>query len=137
MAGDERLSEFFSYHRRMAALMLAVCLVAEMLLLFLARHNPYLAIGFALGAAAQLLKFYFLDAALIRKIAGGDAKPASLRLRSVFMPIAVFAPAAAAGVVIGADVWAMAAGVFLPRLILIADAWLRPNPFTGAEGADA
>ena len=137
MAGSGHLNAFFSYHRRMTALMLAVCLAVEALLVFLAWHNPAWAAGFALGSAAQLFKFFFLDAALIRKIAAGNAKPASLQLKSTLLSLAVFGLMAAAGVKLGADIWAMAAGVFLPRLILLADAWIRPNPFAGAEGADA
>ncbi len=89
--------------------------------------------GFCLGAAAQLLKFRFLDIAVIQRIAVEKRDPAGVQLKAAFVTLLLFGGAAAAVLKLGFNVWAMALGVFLPRLILIADTYLRPNPFADEE----
>ncbi len=94
--------------------------------------------GFVAGAAAQLLKFAFLDVAIIKKIAAEKKDPATTQLKAMFVSLLLFGLAVAAVYSLGFNVWAMAAGIFMPRIILLADAYIRPNPFgTGTDGSGA
>ncbi|MDR1521043.1 MAG: hypothetical protein LBU23_13020 [Planctomycetota bacterium] len=129
MVEPESLREFTAYHRQMAILMLGVCLGVDAALLLLLRPAHAWSAGFALGAGAQLAKFVWLDARTVLEIAGGGASPAKAQLKTMFISLLLFGLAAAAALGIGGDLWALAAGIFLPRLLLLADAWLRPNPF--------
>ncbi len=129
MNAPEGLQEFLGYHRRMLAFMAGVCLAVAVLLLAILRNDPAWCGGFAAGAAAQLFKFGVLDIATIRRIAAADQGAALTQVRNMFLSLLVWGAAAALVLKMGWNVWAMAAGIFLPRIILLADARLRPNLF--------
>lgn len=131
---SESLREFTLYHRRMAAFQGMVCLALFAVLAALMRDDYSWWGGFAAGAAAQLLKFRFLDIAVIRKIAVEQKDAAATQLKAMVPSLALFGLAVFAVYSLRLNVFAMAAGIFLPRLILIADSYIRPNPF-GKEGA--
>lgn len=130
------MTQFLRYHRRMFHLMTGVCLAVPAALFALTRPDFSWAGGFAAGAAAQLLKFGFLDVAVVKKIAAEKKDPAATQLKAMFFSLVLFGLAVAAVYALGFNVWTMAAGIFLPRLILLADAYLRPNPF-GNPAEDA
>ncbi len=137
MNAPESLREFLGYHRRMLALMAGVCLAAAVALLALLRNDLAYSGGFAVGAAAQLFKFGVLDIGAIRRIAAAQQGAAAIQMRSTFMSLVVFGLAVVAVWKLGLNVWAMAAGIFAPRVILLADAYLRPNLFARpADGAE-
>ncbi len=129
MEAAYNLKAFLHYHRRMFMLMAMICLMVFIGLLLAMRQDFTWSGGFLLGAAAQLLKFRFLDIAVIQKIAIEKRDPAGVQLKAAFVTLLLFGAAAAAVLKLGYNVWAMALGIFLPRLILIADTYLRPNPF--------
>ncbi len=128
------LQAFLHYHRRMFLIMAMACLAVFAGLVVVMRQDFSWSGGFLLGAAAQLLKFRFLDIAVIQKIAIEKRDPAGVQLKAAFVTLVLFGGAAAAVLKMGFNVWAMALGVFLPRLVLIADTYLRPNPFENATG---
>lgn len=137
MDGGQGLSEFLRYHRRMLVLMVVVSLVVAGALAFFLPGDLGWAGGFALGAAAQLLKFGFIDVGVVRRVAAGDPGAPAAQVKSLFLSLALFGLAAAAVVKLRWSVWALAAGIFLPRLILLADAYLRPNPFGRSDRTQA
>ncbi|MCD8352337.1 MAG: hypothetical protein LUC93_17170 [Planctomycetaceae bacterium] len=138
MATPDSMQDFLRYHRRMFSLMIGVCLAVFVVLLAVMRHDMAWAGGFAAGAAAQLGKFGFLDVAVIKKIAAEKKDPAVTQLKAMFVSLALFGLAVVIVYTFGLNVWTMAAGIFLPRLILLADAYIRPNPFgNGTEDAAA
>ncbi len=123
------MREFLQYHRRMFGLMCGVCLAVAVVLLAVMRLDWSWAGGFAVGATAQLFKFGFLDIAAIRKIAAEKDAAASTQLKSMFLSLVVFGLAVVVVYKLKLNVWSMAAGIFLPRIILLADAYIRPNLF--------
>ncbi len=129
MDASESLSEFLAYHRRMTAVMTGACLAVLALLLAFGRGDLALAGGFAAGAAARLVKFRFLDLAVVRKIAVEKRAAAATQLKSMALWLALFMLAAAAVFAFRLNVWTMVAGIFLPPLILVADTYARPNLF--------
>lgn len=136
MDAPDGMLQFVNYHRRMFGLMCGVCLAVAVILLAAMRPDWAYAGGFAAGAAAQLFKFGFLDIAAIRKIAVEKNAAATTQLKSMFLSLAVFGLAVIIVYTLRLNVWAMAAGIFLPRLILVADSYLRPDPF-GTEEAES
>lgn len=132
---SEGMREFLAYHRRMLVLMAGVCLAAAVVLLAVFRDDWSWAGGFAVGAAAQLVKFGLLDLAAIKRIAAIREGAAVTQLKSSFMSLVLFGCAVAVVYHLRLNVWAMAAGIFLPRLVLLGDAYLRPNPFGENGGA--
>ncbi len=131
------MHEFLQYHRRMVFFMNAICVAATVAFAVIMRPDMRWAGGFAAGAAAQMFKFAVLDVAAIRKIAVEREAAASTQLKSMSLSLVIFGLAVAAVFAFGLNVWAMAAGIFLPRIILLADAWIRPNPFAGTDGTAA
>ncbi|MDR2392204.1 MAG: hypothetical protein LBE84_11075 [Planctomycetota bacterium] len=129
MTAPESMREFLRYHQHMAVLMAVVALVVAAALAILFRPGHAWTVGFALGAGTQIFKFAVLDIRPILAVASGAAGPGRSQLRIMFLSLVLFGSMAAAGLWIGANIWAMAAGVFLPRLILLADTWFRPDPF--------
>ncbi len=133
-AGRERetVEQFLHYHKQIFSVMFLLCFVALAGMAAGAAgdasYAPY-ALGFGLGAAAQLLKFRCVDSAVIRKIAVEKKDAAAVQLKAMGGSLLLFGIAVAAAHRWGGDIWAMAAGIFLPRLVLVADAWIRPNPF--------
>ena len=89
--------------------------------------------GFAVGAAAQVTKFGFLDVSTIRNIAANPKNAAKTQLMAMFFTLIIFAAAIVCALRFRMNIWAMAAGIFLPRIILLADTFLRPDPFSGKE----
>lgn len=131
---SESLREFTIYHRRIAAVQAMICLGVFALLAALMREDYTWWGGFAAGAVAQLAKFRFLDIAVIRKIAVEQKDAAATQLKAMIPALVLFGLAVAVVYILRLNVFAMAAGIFLPRLILIADSYIRPNPF-GNGGA--
>lgn len=129
MDEPDSLKEFLAYHRRMFAVMAAACLAVLAALAIARPGDPALAGGFAAGAAARLLKFRFLDIAVVRKIALEKKDAASTQLRTMAAWMGLFILAAAVVFLCRLNVWTMVAGIFLPPAILVADTCLRPNLF--------
>lgn len=124
------MREFNQYHRRISVVMFMVCVVAFVALAVLRRGDLSWALGFGLGAAAQLVKFTLVDIAVVRKIAVERKDAAATQLKGMAVWLVLFALAALAVFTWRLNVWAMVAGIFLPRLILIADTRLRPDLFS-------
>jgi phosphate/sulfate permease len=80
------------------------------------------------------VKFGFVDAAVVRRLAEERKDAASVQLKATFFSLLLLGLAVAVAYAVGGNVWALAAGIFLPRAILVADAWLRPNPFPEEQG---
>lgn len=137
MQVPESMREFITYHRRMFTLMAVICAAVLAVLLLAMPGELAWAGGFAAGAAAQLFKFGVLDIAAIKKIATEQKDAATAQVKSMYLSLLVFALAVAAVYKLGLNVWAMAAGIFLPRLILVADTYIRPNPFKRPDGESA
>ncbi len=133
MEPSSGMRQFLLYHRRMVVVMTAVS-AAVWLVVRLTFRDGGLSTGFLIGAAAQLLKFGFLDVAVVRKIAIEKKNAAATQLKTGAVTLLLFAAAALFVIKNSLSVWAMAAGIFLPRLILIADTYIRPNPF--GNGSD-
>lgn len=109
--------------------MAGICLGVTVLL-FVALPGSYAWCGgFAAGAAAQLVKFGVLDIAIVRRIAAGNQGAAGVQVRNTFLFLVLLGLAAVVVWKMGWNVWAMVAGIFAPRLILLADVYVRPNPF--------
>lgn len=128
------MREFLGYHRRMFALMAVACLVVLAALILSMPGDLAWAGGFAAGAVAQLFKFGVLDIAAIKKIASEQKNAATAQVKVMYLSLLVFGLAVAVVYKLGLNVWALAAGIFLPRLILVADTYIRPNPFKRPEG---
>lgn len=133
MDAIDGLAAFTSYHRQMFIVMAIICaIVSAALFIGVPSPDHAWAGGFAAGAAAQLLKFGILDIAAIRKIAAEREAAAMTQVKSMFMSLVIFGLAVVAVYALRLNVWSMAAGIFLPRIILVVDTWIRPNPFAGA-----
>ncbi|MDR3211488.1 MAG: hypothetical protein LBU79_06195 [Planctomycetota bacterium] len=123
------MEHFLRYHRQMFILTLVISLLAlGGLAILLPGDYPRLA-GFASGSVAQLLKFGLLDRATIQNIAKQPQNAARVQLRATFFGLVVFGLALVLVFSLHLDVWCLAGGIFLPRLVLLADSILRPNPF--------
>lgn len=120
----------------MLLLMGGVCLAALSVLGFVMRHDFAWAGGFAAGAAAQIFKFAFIDLNTIRKIAVQRENAPATQLKASFLSLAIFAAALAAVYKFDLNIWACAAGILLPRIVLIVDTYVRPNPFASDASAD-
>lgn len=123
------MNQFLAYHKRMLRVMVGISLAVAALILAVGRSNFAWTGGFVVGSAAQLLKFAFIDVAIVRKIALLREKAAAIQLKGSILSLAIFGAAVAVIYTCGFNVWAMAVGIFLPRIVLIADSYLRPNPF--------
>lgn len=134
METPDGMRQFTAYHRHMLILMAGTCLAVFAALLAFMRGSYDWSCGFALGATAQLVKFGFIDIATIKKIAIQQERAASIQLKSSFLSLLLFGLALTGVFTFGLNVWAFAAGIFLPRLILIADTYIRPNPFPTIGG---
>lgn len=132
-ASQESWQKFLRYHRRMLYLMLGVSLAVTVTILIVPGGDRSWAGGFALGSVAQLFKFGVLDLAVVRGVASGDGRAARTQVRNMLFALALFGLAAILTLRLGFGVWALAAGIFLPRLLLLADAKIRPNPFGAAD----
>ena len=129
MGEQDGMRQFLHYHKRVFAIMALVCAAGVVGLAAGMRSDPSWALGFGLGAAAQLAKFGFIDVAVVRKVAAEKKDAATTQLKAMFFSLFVFGVAVVVVYKLNGNVWAMAAGIFLPRILLIADAWIRPNPF--------
>lgn len=135
MGEQDGMRRFLDYHRRMFAVMTLVCAAALAGLAAAGFRGDWSwALGFGAGAAAQLAKFRFIDVAAVQRLAAGN-EAAATQLKATLCSLFLFGLAVAAAYALGGNVWALAAGIFLPRVILVADAWLRPNPF-GSDNAE-
>ena len=131
------MDQFLLYHKRMFAIALAVSLGAAVALYLSLPGEPAYVHGFIVGAAAQLAKFGVLDVSTIRRIAADPGNAAKAQLRATALSLLVFALAVAVVFKFGLNVWAMAGGIFLPRILLLADTFIRPDPFANqAEEKD-
>lgn len=126
----DNLKEFVAYHRRMFTIMTGVCLAVLTVMMAVKRGDWALAGGFAAGAAARLVKFRFLDIAVVRKIALEKKNAAATQLKSMAAWLLLFGLATAAVLTLNLNIWAMVAGIFLPPVLLVADTYLRPNLFS-------
>lgn len=127
----EGLKVFLAYHRRMMVFLTGVCAAVAVVLAVLVPGDFAIIGGFVTGAAAQLLKFGVLDVGVVRAMAV-DAESAPMRqLKSRYGTMALLAVAIVVTLKFGFNVWALAAGVFLPRVIFLVDNLLRPNVFSG------
>ncbi|MCC8181098.1 MAG: hypothetical protein LIP23_09355 [Planctomycetes bacterium] len=129
MSTSEGLREFLRYHRQMVIIMVCVCAAVLAGFLICMPAQPAWAGGFVLGAAAQLLKFALIDVATIKKVAANQADAPTAQLKALLFSLFLFGLAVVGVLYWQWSVWAMAVGIFLPRLILLADASIRPNPF--------
>lgn len=129
MNHTDGLDAFLAYHRKMFGLFIAAAAVVTVVLIILKRDDLAWAGGFAIGSLAQLFKFGFIDVNVVKKIAVEKKDAAGTQLKTMFLSLAVFAAAVLVVHKLKWNVWAMAAGIFLPRLLLLADAYVRPNPF--------
>lgn len=136
MDAFDSMKAFLAYHRNMFGLCLVVAVVATVLLAIVRQDDLAWAGGFAIGSLAQLFKFGFIDVNVIKKIAVEQKNAPGIQLKAMFMSLAVFAVAVLVVHSLTMNVWAMAAGIFVPRLILIADTYIRPDPFKHAEGPE-
>lgn len=138
MDAPNSLNDFVVYHRRMFAVMTGACLAVLVIMMAARRGDWALAGGFAAGAAARLVKFRFLDIAVVRKIAIEKKDAAATQLKSMAVWLVLFGSAAAVTLSLNLNVWAMVAGIFLPPVLLVADTYLRPNLFsrTPSGGGD-
>lgn len=134
MGDPDGMRQFLRYHKRMFGIMVAVCVAVFAGLLIGMGGDASWALGFGFGAAAQLAKFGVIDVAVVKKVAAEKKDAAATQLKAMFFSLFIFGIAVIAVYKLGGNVWAMAAGIFLPRVILIADAWLRPNPFATENG---
>lgn len=136
MGEQDGMRQFLDYHRRMFAVMALACAAALAGLAAAGFRGDWSwTLGFGVGAAAQLAKFRFIDAAAVQRLAAAGSSAAAEQLKATLCSLFVFGLAVAAAYALGGNVWALAAGIFLPRVILVADAWLRPNPF-GSDNAE-
>ncbi|MDR1612142.1 MAG: hypothetical protein LBT97_05090 [Planctomycetota bacterium] len=138
------LREFLAYHRRMLILLTAVSASVSLGLLLLAHGDYALFGGFVAGASAQLLKFGILDVGVVKSMADHQGDAPMRQVKSRYGTLALFAVAIIVTIKFGFNVWAFAAGVVLPRVIFLADTFLRPNlfaksrsSFTVEKGKDA
>lgn len=127
------MDQFLLYHKRIFILALVVSFVAAGALYFLLPGEPSYVCGFIVGAVAQLAKFGVLDVSTIRRIAADPGNAAKTQLRATVFSLVIFAAAVAVVIKFGLNVWTMAAGIFLPRIILLADTFIRPDPFAKAQ----
>lgn len=134
METPDGMRQFITYHRKMFALMGGICLAILVVLGAVVRDNSLCA-GFACGAAAQLIKFGFLDIASVRQLAAQREKAAAIQLKTSFLSLLVFGLALVPVYLYHFNIWAFAAGIFIPRIVLIADTYFRPNPFVSEDSA--
>ena len=136
MDAPESMREFLGYHRRMVVLMSAICVVVVLLLALAMPGDLSWAGGFAVGAAARLAKFGILDIAAIKKMAAERKDAALVQVKTMYLFLVILAAAGLLVYRLGLNVWAMAAGIFLPNVVLLAETWLRPNLFGQAKEGD-
>ena len=127
------MEQFLLYHKRMFIIILIVSGMAALSLFVLMPGDLSYGMGFVIGSAAQATKFGFLDVSTIRNIAANPKNAAKTQLMAMFFTLVIFSAAIALVLRFEMNVWAMAAGIFLPRIILLADTFLRPDPFSGKE----
>lgn len=123
------MEEFLVYHKRMFLLTGIVTILAAVGIAIALPGDHARFWGFVIGAAAQLFKFGLLDVSTIKQMAASPDHAAKIQLRATLLGMAVFGVAVVLVFVLGFDVWTMAAGIFLPRIILLVDTFIRPNPF--------
>ncbi len=119
----------------MLVLLTAVCAAAAVCLLVFVPGDWARFGGFVIGAAAQLLKFATLDVWLVKRMATDPDNAAMQQLKSRYGTLALLAIAVVVSLKFRFNVWALAAGIFLPRVILLADTYLRPNIFAKPSSA--
>ncbi len=123
------MEEFLAYHKKMFRISIIVCAVAAVAVLFLLPGDFPRFWGFIVGAAAQLAKFGFLDVGTVQRITADPDHAAKIQLRATLLSLVLFGIAIAIVFICKLNVWMLALGIFLPRLLLIADTFFRPNPF--------
>ena len=124
------MEQFLLYHKRMFIVILIVSGMAALFFFVLMPGELSYGMGFLIGAAAQVTKFGFLDVSTIRNIAANPKNAAKTQLMAMFFTLIIFSAAIVLALRFKLNVWAMAAGIFLPRIILLADTFLRPDPFS-------
>lgn len=129
MDTSDSMNRFLAYHRRILGVMTGLSLAAAAFILAVTRPAFDWTGGFLAGSAAQLLKFAIIDVNIVKKIALLREKAATIQLKGSLLSLALFGLAVAVVFIFKLNVWAMAAGIFLPRIVLLADSYLRPNPF--------
>lgn len=129
MESSDGLRVFLEYHRRMLLFLIGVSAVIAAGLLALGDQARFG--GFALGAAAQLVKFGYFDVRVVREMAA-DPAVAVEKLKSRYGAMVLLAIAVVLTLKLRLNVWALAAGVFLPRIVFLADTYLRPNVFAAS-----
>lgn len=135
MEESEGLQSFLAYHRRMLAVMFGACLVVTVLLIAFAPGEWAWIGGFATGAAAQLLKFGIVDISVVKQVAlHPDSEPWQ-RVKARYGTLALLVLAVILTLKFKLNPWALAAGIFLPRVLLLADTYLRPNVFATPSSA--
>ncbi len=134
--GNERsrMEQFLSYHRKMFVLTAILCGAVAVGIGVLLPGDWLRLLGFLVGAAAQLIKFGFLDVSTVKRMAAAPDQAAKLQLRATFLSLLIFCLALAVAFKFSLDIWMVAAGIFLPRIILIIDSFVRPDPFTSTAG---
>lgn len=135
MQTPERMRDFIAYHRRMLIFMAAACAAVAVVLVLASPGNLEWAGGFAVGAGAQLFKSGVIDLGVIKRIASEQKNAATAQVKGMYLFLLVLAAAAYLVFTLRLNPWAMLAGIVLPRAILVADTYIRPNPFGRTEPA--
>lgn len=129
------MEDFIKYQRTIFYAMIIVCAAACAALFVMLPHDPQWGLGLALGSIAQLVKFKIVDVATVVKFSaniGMEQKHAAkwqfigmiktmVVLSIAFIVAYMYKPFI--------NVWTLIAGILIPRLILVADGIIRPNPF--------
>lgn len=123
------MEDFLSYQKKMLRISIAVCVIAAVAIIFLLPGDFPRLWGFVAGAAAQLAKFGLLDVGTVQRIAADPEHAAKIQLRATLLSLLLFGLAIAIVFVCRLNVWMLALGIFLPRMLLIADTFFRPDPF--------
>lgn len=117
----------------MLIFMAVACMIVAIALLVISPGNPEWVGGFAAGALAQLFKSGVIDLGVIKKIAAEQKNAATAQVKGMYLFLLVLGCMAYIVFKLRLNPWAMLFGIVLPRAILVADAYIRPNPFGRSE----
>ena len=138
MKEPDGMREFLAYHKRMSVIMTLLCLACAAALFIAVPGDFAWCGGFAIGAAAQLFVFKFLDVQVIKKTAESPDASKMASVKKMYLSMVIYAAAVLLIYKLHLNVWSFVLGMFAPKLMLIADMYLRPNVFEKhGDGGDA
>ena len=120
------------YAKSIFTVMVLVAAAATVGIAILGPANPKWVYGFALGAAGQLLKFRVIDVPTVIRIGTAPENAVKTQLLSTFMGFAILGSVFLIAILWRGSMfqpWMTLGGVLLPRLVLVADGYFRPNLF--------